>query len=279
MTPPSTFDIQASLTYDFADPCEVLLLVEAARGPDQSVRSEALTFSPSVDAVSVDDPVTQERRTVFTAAGRVSVTYRAQVEIASRDHALEDAPAIAIRDLPGQVLPFLRASRYSPSDRLERFADRQFGAMAGGRRVMAILDWIAANIDYQAGVSHSATTAVETFIDRAGVCRDFSHLLIALCRAADIPARAVSAYAWSLEPRAAGPACDRGSLSGRAMAPGRRYRQGADQRARSRGDRPRRRRHRLHDDLRRGATGRAELQDRQGCLIAAGRNCSADSSA
>lgn len=41
---------------------------------------------------------------------------------------------------------------------------------------------------------------METFIDHAGVCRDFSHLLIALCRAADIPARAVSAYAWSLEP-------------------------------------------------------------------------------
>lgn len=197
---PSTFDVEASLTYDFADPCEVLLLVEAARGPDQSVRSEALTFSPNVDAVGVDDPAAQERMTVFSAAGRVSVTYQARVEVAPRDHELDDAPAIAIRDLPGQVLPFLRASRYSPSDRLERFADRQFGELSGGRRVMAILDWITANIDYEAGVSHGATTAVETFIDRAGVCRDFSHLLIALCRAADIPARAVSAYAWGLDP-------------------------------------------------------------------------------
>lgn len=194
------FDVEASLTYDFATPCEVLLLVEAAHGPDQAVGLEALTFWPNVEAVRVDDPVTFERRTVFTASGTVNALYRAQVEIMPRDHDLADAPAMAIRDLPSEVLPFLRASRYAPSDRLEQFVEREFGELKGGRKVQAMLDWIAEHIDYLAGVSHSGTTAIDTLVDRAGVCRDFTHLIIGLCRAADIPARAVSAYAWKLEP-------------------------------------------------------------------------------
>lgn len=194
------FDVEASLTYDFETPCEVLLLVEAAHGPDQVVRSEALTFWPNVDAVRVDDPVTFERRTVFTASGRVNALYRAQVEIMRRDHDLADASAMAIRDLPSEVLPFVRASRYAPSDRLERFVDREFGGLDGGRKVMAILEWIGRHVDYRAGISDAATTAVDTLVDRAGVCRDFTHLVIGLCRAANIPARAVSAYAWRLEP-------------------------------------------------------------------------------
>jgi transglutaminase-like putative cysteine protease len=194
------FDVEASLTYDFATPCEVLLLIEAAHGPDQSVGLEALTFWPDVDAVRVDDPVTFERRTVFTASGRVNALYRAQVEIMRRDHDVTGAAAMAIRDLPSEVLPFLRASRYSPSDRLESFVHREFGDLQGGRKVRAMLDWIAEHIDYLAGVSNANTTAIDTLIDRAGVCRDFTHLIIALCRAADIPARAVSAYAWKLEP-------------------------------------------------------------------------------
>jgi transglutaminase-like putative cysteine protease len=194
------FEVEASLTYDFAGPCEVLLLVEAAHGPDQIVRSEALTFWPNVDAVRVDDPVTFERRTVFTASGQINALYRAQVEIMPRDHDLADAPAMAIRDLPSEVLPFLRASRYSPSDRLEQFVEREFAGLSGGQKVKAIMDWIAGHVDYRAGASHSATTAIDTLVDRAGVCRDFTHLVIGLCRAADIPARAVSAYAWKLEP-------------------------------------------------------------------------------
>lgn len=194
------FDVEASLTYDFASPCEVLLLVEAAHGPDQVVSHEALTFWPNVDAVRIDDPVTFERRTVFTAQGRVNALYRAQVEVMPRGHELADMPAMAIRDLPSAVLPFLRPSRYSPSDRLERFVEHRFGDLKGGRRVEAILAWIAENVVYRAGVSDTATTAVDTLVDRAGVCRDFTHLVIGLCRASDIPARAVSAYAWKLEP-------------------------------------------------------------------------------
>ena len=75
-----------------------------------------------------------------------------------------------------------------------------FGETAGGARVLAILNWITENVDYEHGVSDTETTAARTFIDRAGVCRDFTHLGMTLCRASGIPARAVSAYAHQLEP-------------------------------------------------------------------------------
>lgn len=194
------FEIEASLTYDFPAPCEVLLLVEASRGRGQSVSAEALTFWPPTSATRLDDADTGERRTVFTAAGRMNTLYRATVEVTPVDHDFLNAAEMAIRQLPNDALAYLRASRYSPSDRLMRFAEREFGALRGGAKVAAIVAWIADHVDYRAGVSHSETTAVDTFIDRAGVCRDFSHLVIALCRAANVPARAVSAYAWGLEP-------------------------------------------------------------------------------
>lgn len=113
---------------------------------------------------------------------------------------LRGAATMAIRDLPGEALPYLRASRYCPSDRFESFVEREFAALSGGDKVEAILAWIADHVDYRPGISDSTTTARDTFVDRAGVCRDFAHLAITLCRAADIPARAVSAYAWALEP-------------------------------------------------------------------------------
>lgn len=194
------FEIQANLTYDFATPCEVLLLLEAAHGSGQTVHREALRFSPLAEVVRIDDEMSGERRVVFTAHGQVEIDYTAKVEIAPRVWDLQDAKMMAVRDLPSEALPYLRASRYCPSDRFESFVEREFAALSGGAKVQAILAWIAAHVDYRPGVSDSSTTARDTFVDRAGVCRDFAHLAITLCRAADIPARAVSAYAWKLEP-------------------------------------------------------------------------------
>lgn len=192
--------LEAELTYSFPGPAEVLLLLEAARSPDQAIQREALTITPDVEIARLDDSVTGERRAVFTAEGEITVTYWADVEVLSRDTELAGAEQAAVRDLPAEALRYLRASRYCPSDRFESFCRREFGTLRGGERVQAILDWIDAQLAYEAGVSDAATTALDTFVDRAGVCRDFTHLAITLCRASDIPARAVSAHAYKLEP-------------------------------------------------------------------------------
>lgn len=192
--------VRADLTYRFAEPCEVLLLLEAAAGPDQAVENERLTLTPPRDLTRRDDPRTGERRVVFTAQGDIDITYEATVEVAARDGRLSGARALAIRELPAEVLPFLRGSRYCPSDEFEAFVWRKFAGTCGGDKVEVMVDWIRSHLDYRAGVSTSRSTARDTLLDCAGVCRDFTHLAISLCRAADIPARAVSAYAWKLEP-------------------------------------------------------------------------------
>lgn len=192
-------DVRADLTYDFAGDCETLVLLEAARTADQTVHREALEISPAADIQRRDDAVSGERAFVFTATGPVTLTYQARVAVERITHGLSAAPPGAIRDLPHEALRYLRPSRFCPSDRFERFVQREF-AGAGDGKVAAILAWIGDHIDYRSGVSDAGATALDTFTDRAGVCRDFAHLAIALCRAADIPARAVSAYAWNIDP-------------------------------------------------------------------------------
>lgn len=192
------FDVSADLTYHFADPCEVLLLIEAADAPGQSVLSESLSIEPAVALSRVMDRDGQ-RRTVFTAQGDMRLSYQASVE--RDDHADDGDRAIAgIRDLPDEAVPYLWPSRYCPADRFERFAERTFGGLEDGARVEAILDWVAGHLEYRGGVSSSRTDAMDTFLDRAGVCRDYTHLAVSLLRASGVPARAVSAYAWMLQP-------------------------------------------------------------------------------
>ena len=66
---------------------------------------------------------------------------------------------------------------------------------------MAMRDWIAENFTYAPGSSHSATTALESFVERRGVCRDYAHVLITLARASAIPARYASVYAPNVSPQ------------------------------------------------------------------------------
>lgn len=194
------FSVSADMTYSFSSPCEVLLLVEAANGGDQQVSEERLTISSDPHVSRLDDATSGERRVAFCATDTIQIQYQAMVGVAERNTALAGAEAAIIENLPQEALKHLRPSRYCPSDRFERFVNREFSDTAGGDRVEAILAWIAEHVDYVAGVSDASTTSLDTFVDRAGVCRDFTHLAISLCRASQIPARAVSAYGWQLDP-------------------------------------------------------------------------------
>lgn len=195
-----TFQIEARLVYRFEQRCEVLLLLEAARSAEQVILSESLRLDPPVEIARLDDDVSGERRAVFVAEGDMDIRYAADVDILARRSRLGDDRISPVRELPGEALRYLRPSRYCPSDRFESFVAREFGSLHSGEQVTAVLAWINAHVDYRAGVSDVETTALDTFVDRAGVCRDFAHLAISLCRAAGVPARAVSAYAWGLEP-------------------------------------------------------------------------------
>lgn len=193
-------NLTADLTYDFPEPCETLLLLEAAQDEAQRVVTEHLAVQPPSTLTRRDDPLPGARRAILETCGVTQVLYRAQVDVDRPPTQLAGLAQSPIRDLPLDALPYLRPSRYCPSDRLERFAEREFGRWAGGDRVAAIQEWISRHIDYAVDASNPETTALDTFTARAGVCRDFAQLMIALCRASDVPARAVSAYAWRLQP-------------------------------------------------------------------------------
>jgi transglutaminase-like putative cysteine protease len=164
---------------------------------------ERLSISPRHDTRTYIVPDIRNRYfSIDAEPGPLNVRYEAEVTLdvyRADPCTIDETPLNAI---PLDIMPFLLPSRFVPSDRLAAFAQKEFGALPQGhRRVTAVCNWIYDNIDYQRGSSNETTTASESLIKRAGVCRDFSHIGIAFCRALNIPARFVSCYAYGLEPR------------------------------------------------------------------------------
>lgn len=194
-------NVRSELVFDFPAGTQAIVSVQAAHSPDQTVLSERLWLTPPNDIVQDLADARGERRFRARFCGETTILYEALVDNGRRISIPASARKSEWMSLPQEVLQYLTPSRYCPSDRFLLFANREFGGYVdGGAQVLAVLDWIYANVAYIAGVSDVETTAERTFVDRAGVCRDFSHLGITLCRALSIPARAVSAYAWKLEP-------------------------------------------------------------------------------
>jgi transglutaminase-like putative cysteine protease len=198
---PLRVEVSARLSYDFPEPTETIAAVLAAHAPGQTVEAESLTLSPGAQLAESEDPVSGARLLRGRLSGAFALDYRATVRLAPRLDLPTDVQVAPWSALPVEVLTYLLPSRFCPVDQFLRFAAREFGHIApGGARALAILDWIHVNVDYVHGVSTASTGAAGTFIDRAGVCRDFTHLGLTLCRAAGIPARAVAAYALHLDP-------------------------------------------------------------------------------
>ncbi len=197
---PMKLRVRAELVYSFDPPTDAIYKIQVAHWPGQEILEERLTFDPPVQFQEDEDVDFGARTLRCHVQGEVALVYEAVVD----NGVLKGLPPSVSQhdwgDLPAEVLPYLQPSRYCPSDQFGRFVTRQFGETAGGARVLAILNWIAENIDYEHGVSDTETTAARTFIDRAGVCRDFTHLGMTFCRASGIPARAVCAFAHQLTP-------------------------------------------------------------------------------
>ena len=194
-------EVQSRLAYKFAEPTQTIAVILAAHAEGQVVEWESLQLSDGVRMVEAHDPVSGARLLRGPLHGAVRLQYSAIVTLAPRLDLPAEVQVAPWDRLPVEVLTYLLPSRYCPVDQFLRFAQRQFGHIApGGARARAILDWLHDNVDYVHGVSTATTGAAGTFIDRAGVCRDFTHLGITLCRACGIPARAVAAYALALDP-------------------------------------------------------------------------------
>ena len=197
------FEVGCTLEYQVEVLTPFVFNLEAARFPRQVIRSESLVTTPPLgepDTFVAPESNNRYAR-LLVPPGRLKVEYRAAVSL---NPLMLDPAAVsemAAGSIPLDVLPYLNASRYCQSDRLARFAQRQFAATPSGpQRATVICNWIRDNVDYESGSTDVLTSAIDTLSDRRGVCRDFAHLAITLCRAVGIPARYISAYAWQLQP-------------------------------------------------------------------------------
>lgn len=195
------FNVASRLAYEVRETTVFLLNIEAAALRNQKILSERLNLTPTVaaDRHELDGGTRLVR--VVVEPGTFEVDYAATVDLSMYDADPASLSETPVAELPLEVTPFLNPSRYCQSDRLARFALREFGALPPGhQRVTAICNWIYEHVDYLSGSSTSETSAYDTMVQRAGVCRDFAHLGIAFCRALSIPARFASSYAWQLDP-------------------------------------------------------------------------------
>lgn len=190
--------IEAVLDYGFPAPADVLLQLEVAALPDQRLEAQSLVIESDhpIRAVAGEEGIGQ--RCWARAERRLVARYAATVVIDRASVRLDVLPATPAALLPAATIPYLFPSRYCESDRFEYFVRRTFAGLGGGALAVALADWVRTHLDY-ASVPPGGG-ALHTFAERRGVCRDYAHLLVALARAAEIPARCVSVYAPGVDP-------------------------------------------------------------------------------
>ena len=198
-----TFKIITELDYSTQGQLSFLLNIRAQRNSQQRVLEERFTLIPQMPHLEKTDEVTGNRFDLITAdlPGLYHIRYEVVVENKPVHVSASDLAETEVQDLQLDVLGCLYASRYCQSDRLGNLAAQQFGHLETPlKKVQAVMAWIAEHIAYVSGSTNASTSAVDSLVERRGVCRDFAHLGIAMCRALNIPARYFTGYAHDLQP-------------------------------------------------------------------------------
>ncbi len=183
--------VTAELDLSLASPVDLIFQITAAQGVP--VAHESLSFTQGDRIYTPTEIVDQagSRLHRFTGdPGLIQVRYRAVVDGPSPQRPASDLDAIT----------YLRPSRYCQSDEVFSQARRQFRGLSGYDLIDAVSDFVATNTAYTPGLSFGTDSAVTTLATGHGVCRDYAHLVIALLRALDMPARYTACYAPGLRP-------------------------------------------------------------------------------
>ena len=195
--------LSVQLDYDVLSPgCDFVFNIHAAQTERQRVLDEALTLNQDVPWRVDCDPATRTRHLRLSAApGSLRVVYSACVDISHHVALPNQIDEVPIARLPTAVLTYIYPSRYCQSDRLHQFAVHEFGKhVPGYGRVQAIRDWVLQRTTFAPNTTNSHTSALDTLVEQVGVCRDFAHLMIALCRALSIPARIATGIDYGADP-------------------------------------------------------------------------------
>lgn len=185
------------LALDVASPATVVLSVAPARSTGV-LETERFVIARNGEPLPliprrIAAPHGAHLHVVDLPVGQVNVQYDA--------HLLDgDTPPLAASD-EAELLMYRRPSRFCPSDRLVGFATAELSHLPRGREQLdGLVVWVARRLAYVSGSSGPLDTAIETLLAGQGVCRDYAHLVVAMCRALDMPARCASVYAPGLWP-------------------------------------------------------------------------------
>lgn len=157
---------------------------------------EKIFTNPDLTTTTYHDMFGNRCRRLVAPAGNLTIWGDATIEDDGQlDEVAPDAGELAVQDLPDECLVYLMGSRYCETDRLSQFAWDRFGAVQPGwNRVQAICDFVHDHIQFDYMQARSTRTAYEAFEERVGVCRDFAHLAVTLCRCLNIPTRYVNGH-------------------------------------------------------------------------------------
>lgn len=199
----SLLQIQAELDYQVDADSSFYFSLLAARTDHQIVEQEALVIEPRHLVEHVPYGIGGHQLVRLTAApGPLHLRYSATVRLDPQRDDPQSLQELPFNQLPAEVLWYLNPSRYCESDKLTGFVLREFGDIAPGyARVRAISDWVNRNMAYVPGSTDGSSSTADALLLRAGVCRDFAHVAISLCRALGIPARYLSGYGVGVEPQ------------------------------------------------------------------------------
>jgi transglutaminase-like putative cysteine protease len=196
-------EIQVDLNYEIdGGGADFVFNVHAARTANQTISVENLTLSQAVPLRMHTAQVTGNRYMyVHAGPGEFRLTYSATVDLVHHFANPAQIIEVPVCDMPPEVIGYIYPSRYCQSDRFIKLASREFGQLSKGYcRVQAIQDWVKRRVTFTPHSSNSNTSAVDTLLEQVGVCRDFAHLMIALCRALNIPARFASGTDYGADP-------------------------------------------------------------------------------
>jgi len=210
INPKATTSMQISvactLRYTLAEETGFVFQIQSAMTENQTISSEAISIPVSSGKrffTAYTDPVTLTRVIrCMLGPGDIEVGYQAAVNLESIKLDPGEVDEFEFTELPMEYLTYLAPSRYCPSDVFSEFAFQTLGGLpCGYSRVVSVCNWIYENVEYTSGSTGPNSTAIDVFQSKQGVCRDFAHLGISLCRALGIPARYASVYAVALYPQ------------------------------------------------------------------------------
>lgn len=186
---------EISFDTDANTPITLLLSVHPSRRADLRTPDELVT-SPQLHVRQHLDPFGNLASRILAPGGLVTVRSDFVIEDTGLPEPHDwDAQQVPVGDLPEEALPFLLGSRYCETDRMCDLAWSLFGGVTPGwPRLQAILDYAHERIEFGYGHARCTRTAWEAHEERVGVCRDYAHLAVTLCRCMNIPARYCTGY-------------------------------------------------------------------------------------